>query len=198
MNRVFAWPVGQGQFSLPARYSAVYAIGSITGGAALGAGLAGMTLVTNMLPSPAVRVFVSLLAFAAVSLELTGRMGFLPQRSKQVPREWLVRAPSWYSFAFGLSLGSAVITHLYHAVAYGILAALLASGHPALGLWVGIAFGIARGIVPLLFRVFATSESRAASVERAILRPGFELASRLTLFALGVMLLSSVLLLKVS
>lgn len=194
MNRVFAWPVGQGQFSLPLRYSALYAVGSAAGGAALGVGLAGAILLANTLPLQAVRIPISLVAFSAVGLELTGRMGFLPQRSKQVPREWLVRTPTWYSLAFGVSLGSAVITHLYHAVAYGILAALIASGRPALGLGVGIAFGVTRGLEPILFRLFVSTESRAAALERAILNSSFQIATRLALFSLGVILLSAVVL----
>ncbi|MCA1833312.1 MAG: hypothetical protein ABR548_03925 [Actinomycetota bacterium] len=187
MNRVFSWPVGQGNFTLPARYSIVFGISSTVGGIVLGALLAGVVSASRFLPRELVLIAAAVVAFLAVGLQLMGQMAFLPERRRQVPSEWLQRSPLWYSAAFGFVIGFAALTWIYHAIAYGILAALVARGDPRLAFWTGVTLGAVRGALPFVHR--RLSSGVAARLETYLASPRFEIHSRLSLGILATTLL---------
>ena len=189
MNRVFAWPVGTGTYSLPLKYSLLFAASATAGGAAMGSILAALTHVLKVIPASTRTTTAALLIFIAICLQLLGRMGFFPQRHAQVPQEWLERGPRWFSVTFGLMLGFGGLTWLYHAISYAVLAAVFVRGEPILALLVGLAFGAVRGLGPLANRVaFRTVES-AAAFEGYLWGLRFRLQSRIVLSILGCALL---------
>jgi hypothetical protein len=193
MNRVFAWPVGRGQFVLPLRYSVLYAAAATIGGLLAGTVVAGLVAALAVLPRGAVGSGAALLCFTAVAFQLTGQLGPLPERRRQVPDRWLQLAPSRYAVGFGAMLGFGALTHLTHAVVYCVLAVLVAQGDPALAVIVGVTYGLARGLGPLLARALLRTPARAARFEAYIAGDGFAVQSRVMLAALGALLLVAVL-----
>jgi hypothetical protein len=189
MNRVFAWPVGQGQFILPLRYSVLYAAAAAFGGLLVGTVVAGLVAAMALLPQGVVGPGAALLCFAAATLELTGQVGPLPERRRQVPDRWLQLAPVRYALGFGAMLGFGALTYLTHAVVYAVLAVLVVLGDPALAVMAGTSYGLARGLGPLLARLFARSPASAARYEARISSNGFAVRSRVVLAALGALLL---------
>jgi hypothetical protein len=193
MNRVFAWPVGQGRFVLPLRYSMLYAAAATIGGLLAGTVLAGLVAALALLPPAALGSGAALLCFTAVALQITGRLGPLPERRRQVPDGWLQLAPSRYAVGFGAMLGFGALTHLTHAVVYCVLAVLVVQGDPALAVVVGGTYGLARGLGPLLARALVRTPASAARYEAYIASDGFAVRSRIVLAALGALLLVAVL-----
>ncbi len=189
MNHVFAWPVGQGQgHPKRLRYALAYAAAATAGGMALGAVLAAGVTLVNLLPSAAVWPIAAAIAFLAVCLQITGRMGILPERRVQVPSHWLTRSPWWYSLAFGGTLGFGLLTFLHHAAWYAVIAATLARGSPELALLVGLVFGTTRGLGPLANRVLARTPEAAAASMRVLGGTRFKVASRMSLAGAGALL----------
>jgi hypothetical protein len=189
MNHVFAWPVGQGQgHPKRLRYALAYAAAATAGGMALGAVLAAGVTLVNLLPSAAVWPIAAAVAFLAVCLQFTGRMGILPERRVQVPSHWLTRSPWWYSLAFGGTLGFGLLTFLHHAAWYAVIAAVLARGSPELALVAGLAFGATRGLGPLVSRVLARTPEAAATSMRVLAGARFKVTSRLVLASAGALL----------
>jgi hypothetical protein len=132
---------------------ALYTGGSIAGGAITGA-LIGTTgalvdraggVVETLLTGAAVAV-----AAAAIVLELLHRVAPLPERHRQVPREWVNwRHRSLTGAAFGLMIGAGALTFLEHATAY-VLAVLIFLGPGAgVGGAVGAVYGATRAL-PLI------------------------------------------------
>jgi hypothetical protein len=193
MNRVFAWPVGRGQFVLPLRYSALYAAAATFGGLLIGTVVAGLVAALAPLPRSAVGPAAALLCFAATTLQLTGQLGPLPERPRQVPDRWLQLPPNRYAVGFGVMLGFGALTHLTHAVVYGVLAVLVVKGDPALAVAAGVTYGLARGLGPLLARGLVRTPARAARYEAYMAGDRFALQSRVVLAALGALLLVTML-----
>ena len=185
MNRVFAWPVGRGQYSLPIRYSLIFALSSTAGGAAIGSVILVLLALTGGLSViPAV---TAILAFVAVIGEALGRMMFLPERRAQVPRDWLGYSPLRFASGFGLMLGFGVVTYLRHPAFYAVLAAVVANGEATVALATGIVFGVTRGLAVIANRAFR-SEMSARKFERYVSSPAFELRFRLLLTGVSVFL----------
>jgi hypothetical protein len=122
-----------------------YVLGSVAGGAALGAllGFAGQPLAGT---SPELRLgalAVLLAAGLAYDLRLGGLR--LPTVHRQVRQIWLDRYRGWvYGIGFGFQLGLGVVTIVSTAAVYATFAACFLGGSWAWGAVVGGAFGAVR------------------------------------------------------
>ena len=122
-------------------------IGSIGGGAILGALLGGLGSFIGGSGSVAIRAAVLAVA-AVIAAAVDGRRnGSVPSWHRQVNEAWLGRYRGWvYGFGFGAQLGVGVLTIVTTAAVYltWIAAAMTASS--GRGLVVGASFGLARSV----------------------------------------------------
>jgi hypothetical protein len=161
MGLVLTWPVGRGtQESGTARRPApfgpvaAYALSSGLGGAVTGFVVAYVGAAIRAVSATA---GVALLAVAgataliALVCEWRGRVSPLPERRAQVPRRWLLwRRPTLTAAAFGLVIGSGVLTHLKHAAAYALGAIVLLVPSVGVGALIGATYGLGRGMTLML------------------------------------------------
>lgn len=141
-----------------------YVLGSVLGGALVGAvaGLAGagLTAVGGRPSAVGVLGVLAGLCLLGVLLDLGVGGLRLPTVHRQVNEDWLVRYRGWVIGAgFGFQLGLGVVTIVTTATVYVMLAAALLSGSAAVGLVLGVVFGLARAL-PLLAARRVTSSSR--------------------------------------
>jgi sulfite exporter TauE/SafE len=130
-----------------------YLVGSIAGGAALGALLgaagAGAHALVDWTPTVTAAAVLVICAVAlAVDLGIGGLA--LPSIHRQVNEDWLSEYRGWvYGVGFGFQLGLGVVTIVTTATVYVafVLAFLVAS--PAAGAVVGATFGLVRAL-PML------------------------------------------------
>lgn len=157
MGLVLTWPVGRathhsGIARRPAPFGpvAVYALMSGLGGAATGfflAYLAAAIRAASVIAGTALLAVAGATAVTAVICEWRGRVRPLPERRAQVPRRWLLwRRPTLTAAAFGLVIGSGVLTHLKHAAAYVLGAMILLAPSVGVGTLIGAAYGLSRGM----------------------------------------------------
>lgn len=189
MNRVFAWPDGQGRRNSPGWQSVAFLLAATVGGTVLGGVLALVGTLGGLVSFQARQMIAVPALFVVVVLQLAGSMGFLPQRRRQVPREWMRGSRLVWTVAFGLTLGVGVVTWLRHAAAYAIPVLLFVLADPALALFCGALFGFARGLSPLWSRLIARTEPAALRLERWLRGRAFTLGMRLSgAFAAGLAL----------
>ena len=133
------------------------ALGSIFGGAALGAVLGGLGQASaGALDSRSRLVVLAAAAAAAAAWDLSGRQ--LPGR-RQVNEDWLVSYRSWvYGAGFGVQLGAAVATVVNTALVPLFMLAALLGGSLTTGLAMGAVFGAARGASLVLVRRARTTD----------------------------------------
>ena len=128
-----------------------YVVGSLLGGAAIGALLGGIGQL--LLDDPLRYVAAGVCLLAAVA-DLTG---LLPRGSRQVNEDWLGRYRGWvYGLAFGAQLGLGVVTIVTSAATYAMLALCLLSGSLTAGLAIGATFGLVRALPILRLRSATT------------------------------------------
>jgi hypothetical protein len=189
MNRVFAWPVGQGEGRRTGlSVVLVFALSATVGGLLLGAVIGLVSVLFSGVPRPWLITPVVLLFFATL-FQIVGRMGPFPERRRQVPTSWL-QAPPWITAAgFGVLLGSGAFTWLHHATAYSVIAALLWLDRPDVALICGLIFGVTRGLVPLLFRLTVSQRLQAVRLQSLFAGNAAMLLSRLVLAATSGILL---------
>lgn len=123
-----------------------FVLGAVTGGAALGAALAG---VGSLLPSGTHARSIALAAVLvlALLLDATPLRRHLPTTRRQVNEDWLGRYRSWvYGVGFGAQLGVGVVTIVTTALVYAALACALLAPSVAAGAIVGACFGGVRGL----------------------------------------------------
>ena len=147
-----------------------YLVGSVVGGAAIGA-LAGavgwMLLFVARPPSAAVLAIVLVLVVATAAMDLGLLPLRLPSVRRQVDRTWLDRYRGWvYGLGFGLQLGLGVTTIISTASVYLVIAIALLSGSPVPGALIGASFGLARGL-PQLATKHVTTFERLNRLHRA-------------------------------
>ena len=133
------------------------ALGSILGGAVVGAVLGGLGQASaGALDSRARLVVLAAAAAAAAAWDLSGRQ--LPGR-RQVNEDWLVSYRSWvYGAGFGVQLGAAVATVVNTALVPLFMLAALLGGSLTTGLAMGAVFGAARGASLVLVRRARTTD----------------------------------------
>ena len=133
------------------------AVGSVCGGAAVGAALGGLGQALAGAPDGRVRLVVLAGAGAAAAVwDLSGRR--LPGR-RQVNEDWLVSYRSWvYGAGFGVQLGAAVATVVNTALVPLFMLAALLGGEVTAGLAMGAVFGAVRGASLMLGRRARTTD----------------------------------------
>lgn len=130
-----------------------YVLGSLVGGAALGAllGSVGQALAA-VVGGTARAVLVVALALAALLFDAVGRLR-LPRYGRQVNEDWMTSYRGWvYGLGFGLQLGAGLTTIVTSAVVYLVFALCLLAGAWWQGLVLGATFGLVRGLVVLVGR----------------------------------------------
>jgi hypothetical protein len=127
---------------------AAHLIGSILGGAAVGAlvGTLGLLLLADV--SWDARIgFVAALLSAGLLLDLLGKV---PGPRRQVDESWLDRYRGWvYGVGFGFQLGAGVVTIVTTSAVYVALGAAMATASPAMGAAIGAVGGLVRGAAVL-------------------------------------------------
>jgi hypothetical protein len=127
------------------RTVASYLIGSVVGGAALGAGLGTLGML-HRLGGWLLSVTAAVALVAAVA-DLAGRV---PTRRRQVDENWLTTYRDWVTGGgFGAQLGFGAVTIVTSASTYLAWWFELASGSTLWGAVIGASFGLSRGL-PLL------------------------------------------------
>ena len=142
-------------------------IGSIGGGAILGALLGGLGSFIGGSGSVAIRAAVLAVA-AVIAVAVDGRRnGSVPSWHRQVNEDWLGRYRGWvYGFGFGAQLGVGVLTIVTTAAVYVTWIAAAMTASPGRGLLVGARFGLARSF-PLFASIsLVTPDAIAARVRR--------------------------------
>jgi hypothetical protein len=195
MNRVFAWPVGgeggdedERERRSPLSIVLIFAASSTVGGLLLGAAIGLIAVLLSGVPRSWMVGPASLVVFLAIVLEITGQMGFFPERRGQVPTSWLHRG-GITAAGFGFLLGGGVFTWIHHAAAYAIAVALIYLGRLDVAIAAGLVFGATRGLVPVLFRLTVHRELQAIRVQSLIARGSVLLAGRLLIGAASGLLL---------
>lgn len=125
---------------------ALFTLGAITGAAAVGA-LAGA--LGALIPGNRWRIAV---AIGIVGVAFAREAGLaripVPGLKRQVPEAWRRRFPlAVWSTGYGLILGAGLGTYQPVATLWATLAAIVATGHAALGALCMAGFGLARGIM---------------------------------------------------
>jgi MFS family permease len=121
-----------------------YIVGSIAGGAAVGGLLGAIGAAVEW--SIATRLLVLAVAAVAGVLFDVGVGGLrLPTVHRQVDEEWRTRYRGWvWGIAFGFQLALGVVTIVTTSLVYVTLFGAFLAGSVASGVWIGVAFGLAR------------------------------------------------------
>ncbi|MBA3266918.1 MAG: sulfite exporter TauE/SafE family protein [Acidimicrobiia bacterium] len=136
------------------RTVAAYLVGSVLGGAALGALLG---VVGDLAGVEAGSVASAGVVIALCGLGLVVDLGLgglrLPTVGRQVDKDWLDRYRGWvYGVSFGFQLGLGVVTVVNTAAIYLTFVLALVSGSVVIGALIGTAFGLVRSLVILSVR----------------------------------------------
>jgi sulfite exporter TauE/SafE len=141
---------------------AAYLTGSVLGGAAVGllASAVGSLLPQAWRGSSTALLLLAALLLTGLLLDRRTAGLHLPTWHRQVDERWLVRYRGWvYGVGFGVQLGLGVVTIVPSATVYATVVLCALSGSPAVGLAVGVLFGLARAL-PVLG--LARTQDRAA------------------------------------
>jgi hypothetical protein len=154
MALVLTWPVGRasdatGRYRPPFAPVAVYWLTSALSGALTALALVSAVAFlrrTSAAAAVTVAVLASGVAVVATGCEWRGSVRPLPDRRRQVPRRWLMwKHKTLTAAAFGLMIGSGVLTHLKHAAAYVLAAIIVMAPAVYLGVLIGAVYGASRG-----------------------------------------------------
>jgi hypothetical protein len=155
-------PLGErGRRSKWALTTSMHVLGSLAGGAAVGA-LAGF-IGWLALPGVGVRARLAALA-AALALGLAWEVarGAVPGPRRQVDERWLDRYRGWvYGLGYGAQLGTGLVTVVVSSTVYVVPVACLLTADPRSGCAIGAVAGLLRGLT-----VFAAA--RVATPERLV------------------------------
>ena len=160
MGFVLTWPVGHATHSrrgsppAPALPVVAYTLAAALGGGVAGYGLAQagtLASETSYTVDAALVATASAIALTAIVLQWYGRVDPLPERQAQVPRQWLLwRRPPFTAAAFGVMIGSGVLTRLMHATAYVLAAMVVVAPSVEAGALIGVVYGMSRGMTLVL------------------------------------------------
>jgi sulfite exporter TauE/SafE len=130
------------------RLTSSYLVGSVLGGATVGAVLGAVGDALRLRHSwVALAAVTAALAVLAALADLAGRV---PSRRRQVDETWLSTYRDWViGTGFGVQLGAGAVTIVTSASTYLTWWFEAATGSPAAGAVIGGCFGLARGL-PLL------------------------------------------------
>jgi len=156
-------------------------IGTTSGGALTGAGLAALGApALKELDADGTATGPLLLAALAIGVLMDKRLlGFrLPSPRRQVNKEWMTSFRGWaYGLGFGLQLGAAMTTIVTSSLTYVAFLGAFLSRSVTTGLLVGGSYGLVRGALVLLtWRITRPQQmglfyTRIADAERRFVRP---------------------------
>jgi hypothetical protein len=174
--------------------TAIYLLGSVLGGAAIGtlAGLAGSVALGGVGLRPRVALVAGALA-VGFAWELA--RGNVPGPRRQVNEQWLGRYRSWvYGLGFGAQLGAGVTTVVVSSAVYAVVVAAFAAASPGTGAAIGAAAGALRGATVLAGATVTTPQRLMGFHERmrALQRPVRSAALTVQLVLVGVAILAVV------
>ncbi len=133
--------------------AAWFVVGAALGGATLGAGAAGLAALISAVDLPSTTTFaaVAVLATAAALVD-AGTFGRRPPFfRRQVDDAWLAKYRAWvYGAGFGWQIGVGLATYIMTAGVVLTVALAVLTASPLAAFGIGVAFGIARGLVVLL------------------------------------------------
>jgi hypothetical protein len=144
-----------------------YFVGSVAGGATLGAVLGLLAIGVHAL-APTVTTTTTVAAATITLLAAAAEAGIvaLPIHHRQVNERWLDAYRPWvYATGFGWQIGTGVATYIKTSAVYVLIALAALTGNPRLALGVGILFGLVRGLAVYASRGI-TSTSALASFHR--------------------------------
>jgi hypothetical protein len=144
---------------------AAYLLGSVAGGAAVGAALGGVGAVLRGagLDTTASAIVAVAVGAVALAFDASGGRLALPHVRRQVNEDWMTSYRGWvYGFAWGLQLGMGLVTIVTAAVVYLVFVLAFLTGDVLLGLAVGATFGGARGLVVLVVARVSTPDALLA------------------------------------
>lgn len=178
-------PLGErGRANRYAVTATAYLLGSVVGGAAIGAVFGSVGALA--LHSVSGHVLLGVLAGVAVAAafaDLAGRRP--PSWHRQVNENWMqAYRGTVYGAGYGLQLGVGVVTIVTTASVYAAAASWLLVVHPLGGAVLGAVFGLARG-VPLFATSGATTPPRLQAVHRQLMA----FSRRMDVLTAGVCLL---------
>jgi hypothetical protein len=141
-----------------------FVVGSIVGGATLGAAMALLAAGTAALhASNAVLAAVGAAA-AVATLAADARIGGfrLPIHRRQVNERWLDQFRPWvYGAGFGWQIGTGVATYVKTCAVYLMVVLAALTGSPTTAFIVGVVFGLVRGLAVFLGRQITSSSALA-------------------------------------
>ena len=146
---------------------ALHALGATVMAAAFGAALGAIGALLHAPWGAAGLIVTGALALAYAAREAFGLPLPVPAARRQVP-DWWRSFFSWpvAALLYGAGLGIGFLTYLTNGGLVVVAAAALASGRPAAGALVVGAFGLARGLSPLVAWPVRTTEAGTALVDR--------------------------------
>jgi hypothetical protein len=150
--------------------AAWFVVGSIVGGASLGAvaaGLAEAVSAAHLDAHPAwLAGAVALIASAAAAIDAGVFGDVIPIWRRQVNDAWLSRYRSWvYGAGFGWQLGVGLATYIMTAAVFAVPVLAAATGDPAVAIGICMLYGFVRGMAVLL-TTKAESPARLRALHR--------------------------------
>jgi MFS family permease len=129
--------------------SAWFMLGALTGGATLGAGVAGLTAVVRAIefPSEVAAAAAALVALSAAALDARVLPWAPPFFRRQVNEDWLTSYRSWvYGLGFGWQIGAGITTYVMTSAVFVLIALGALSASPWIAFAAAMTFAIVRGL----------------------------------------------------
>lgn len=133
--------------------AAWFVIGAVIGGAMLGGVMAVLAVAARVIGVGTDRALAITALAALVAAASDGRVGGfrLPGHTRQVNERWLDRYRSWvYGAGFGWQIGTGLATYIMTAGVYLLMLMGALTASPVAPVWMGVLFGLARGLAVYL------------------------------------------------
>lgn len=164
-----------------------FAMGALVGGVITFGGLA---LLGSWLGTAAPAI-AALIAIAAAVLEARGAR-IMPQVRRQVPESWRRVMPvSLAAGLYGVLLGLGFTTFILTFAVWALAGVSVALGDPAIGLLVGLAFGVGRTFPVVVLAPFGGGAAHAAMAEQPHILRSLRLADAAALAVVAVALFAA-------
>ena len=152
--------------------SATFAPFAVVGAVATFAGLAWLGSLLHGAASTAAYVLAAVLALAAAIAEARG-LRIVPQVRRQLPVGWRATMPMPLAAAgYGVLLGLGFTTFVLSYGVWALMGVSLAVGEPAVGLAIGLAFGVGRALPIVVLAPLADRPAGERACEAMAMRTG--------------------------
>jgi hypothetical protein len=160
--------------------AAWFVVGSLLGGASLGAVIALLAVAIGALAATGTELASVAVVAGAITVAADVRIGGfrLPVHHRQVNERWLDQFRPWvYGAGFGWQIGAGLATYIKTCALYLMIVLAALTGSPEGALAVGIAFGLVRGLAVFLGRHITTSAALADFHRRFMAADRYALAA---------------------